>query len=619
MSILNGPRLNFWGGIEANVSLPNNSPTIPSEPSNPDSQETLSLFNLTTSTLYPEAELYSDDQLTEMINAPTGDYYTAGGWNHYGQHVVTLDQVAISSQGTPGNISTQGDLVGEPFYLLGSVDPVTGAAPVTGPMMVDLDPTGTSTSQIYLGGLQIGNSTPPQLLVKGNTVCSSYDLAQRIIDPEQDAPGSNTISGSFQVTFSRDQIISYNRDNPLLRAIIEAPGATGIVVRFVMFEMCPRMTTPQLDADYAAHRYTSNPSIGRVVGTLAPAFAGEPLIVTPGRQLSNPSTRSVGYASVLDNNLLSLDMLNIIPKQAFRSDRTDNTSPIGPNANFGQVSISAGSTLLSTLDPLRSPLFDYYVYGGIVDLPLTAEQRQAASLELLSIKAPLTHYDTSDGTPVAINVNALEQPYRLSSNQRNLYLEDYPKGVEITLQLSQLGQPVNKDTVISITAGPANTFVKAPYKASQYWDFLDFEPRQTVKAGQSGVTFKVTLKPGCEALAGFAALTCKVEDGKSNGFFINLRKFATTDFGIAPGSAVTWDQVYKNVLRFHYLAFPAMSRYIALNQQDAVWGSRQMILLRTSQEYLGTTLYMPVVRSMSASQRALLKCWLTSEPWQPLQ
>ncbi|NBF09265.1 hypothetical protein [Pseudomonas sp. Fl4BN1] len=613
MSILNGPRLNFWGGIESNVSLPNNSPSIPV------GKETLQLFNLTTSTVAPQAQPYSDDELNNLMNSPNGDYYTAGGWNHYGQHVVTLDKVAISSQGTPGDISTEGDLVGEPIYLLGSVDPVTGAAPVTGPMMLDLDPTGSTTSQIFIGGLQIGLGTPPQLLIRGNTVCSSYDLALRIIDPEQDAPGSNRISGSFQVTFPREQIISYNKDNRLLRSIIEAPGATGVVVRFVMFEMCPKMTTPQLDADYAAHQYTSNPSIGRVVGTLAPAFAGEPLIVTAGRQLLNPSTGSAGYASVLKNNLLSIDMLNIIPKQAFRSVRTDNTSPIGPNANFGPVAIAVGSTTLSTLDPLDPPLSNYYVYGGIVDLPLTGEQQQLASLEPLSISAPLTHYDTSGDTPVPINVAATEQLYRLSSDQRNVYLDDHPQGIEITLNLSQLGRPVTKDTVITISPGPSNRSKTAPYLNKQYWDFLTFEPKQTVKAGQSNVTFKVNLKPGSEAQAGFATLTCTVENGHSNGFFINLRKFAQTDFGIASGSTLTWDQVYQHVLRFHYLAFPAMSRYIALNQQDAVWGARQMILARTSQVYNGTTLYMPVVHSMSPSQRALLKCWLTSEPWQPLK
>ena len=35
--------------------------------------------------------------------------------------------------------------------------------------------------------------------------------------------------------------------------------------------------------------------------------------------------------------------------------------------------------------------------------------------------------------------------------------------------------------------------------------------------------------------------------------------------------------------------------------------------------YKGTTLFMPVVRSMSPAQRALLRAYLTGSPWQPPQ
>ena len=43
------------------------------------------------------------------------------------------------------------------------------------------------------------------------------------------------------------------------------------------------------------------------------------------------------------------------------------------------------------------------------------------------------------------------------------------------------------------------------------------------------------------------------------------------------------------------------------------------ILARTADAYKNTTLFMPVVRSMSPSQRALLRAYLTGEPWQPPQ
>ncbi|PQP01518.1 MULTISPECIES: hypothetical protein [Pseudomonas] len=602
MSILNGPRLNFWGGIRTDVSLPNNSPTIPY-----DGNDHWPLFDLTTSTLAPGAQSYTDDQLNNMINAPTGDYYTAGGWNHYGQHVVDMQNALISSQGSPGSISTTGDMVGQPVYLLGSVDPVTGQGPVSGPMMVDLDPTSSTTTQIFVGGLQIGGNSNIQLLIRANTVCSSLDVKTRVLEPESmDAPGSFHASGTFQLTFPLSSIVSWNQNSSGLRSIIQAPGATGIVLRFVMFEMCPTMTTEQLDADYAAGKYTPNPSIGRVIGTLAPAFDDEPLNCQPGRQLVNQSVKSTGYADLGDSGILSIDMVNVIPKQTFRAVRDDITSPIGPNADYGPVTISAGTTTLTTLDPASSPLFDYYVYGGIVDLPLSATQQQAVRTAALAINAPNTVSETT--------LHAIESTYRVYADQRNVYLEDYPNGLSITLQVRYLGGPVTSATEIDLKAG-----APAVYKNPKYWNFLEFPDSLTINPGQLDVSFPVTLKPGTEAQAGFVALTYTVNGLASGGYFTSFRKYAQTDFGIPKGTTITWPLMYPNVLRFHYLAFPAMSRYIPLNQPDAIMAAKNPILARTSDAYKGTTLFMPVVRSMSPCQRALLRAYLTGEPWQPPQ
>ncbi len=605
MSILNGPRLNFWGGIRTDVSLPNNSPTIPY-----DGNDDWPLFDLTTSTLAPGAEPYTDDQLNNMINAPAGNYYTAGGWNHYGQHVVDMQNALISSQGIPGSINTTGDLVGQAVYLLGSVDPVTGQGPVSGPMMVDLDPTSSTTTQIFVGGLQIGGNDNIQLLIRSNTVCSSFDVAGRVLLPaKMDAPGSFHASGTFQLTFPLSSIVSWNQNSSGLRSIIQAPGATGIVLRFVMFEMCPTMTTEQLDADYAAGKYTPNPSIGRVIGTLAPAFADEPLNCQPGRQLVNQSTGNAGYADLDNTGYLSIDMVNVIPKETFRAVRDDITSPIGPNANYGTVTISAGTTTLTTLEPTSRFLFDYYVYGGIVDLPLTADQLQAVRTSALAINAP--------GKVAGTTLQATESTYRIYADQRNVYLEDYPNGLSITLQVRYLGGAVPSTTEIGLQASPAAD--PPTYKEPQYWDFLDYPDSLTVSAGQLSVSFPVNVKPGSAAQAGFVALTCTANGLDSSAYFTNFRKYAQTDFGIPKGTTITWPLMYPNVLRFHYLAFPAMSRYIPLNQPDAIMGAKNPILARTSDAYKGTTLFMPVVRSMSPCQRALLRAYLTGEPWQPPQ
>ncbi|MBI6851599.1 hypothetical protein YA0002_02390 [Pseudomonas cichorii] len=601
MSILNGPRLNFWGGISTDVSVPNNSATVPQ-----NDDDGFQLFDPATSTIAPGAQSYTDEQLNEKINAPSSTApvsgYTQGGWNHYGQHLVELD-TQISSQGNPGDIQKTGDLVGQPVYLLGSVDPATGQRSSSGAMMVDLDPTSTVTTQIFVGGLQIGGTDNIQLLINCDTVCSSLDVKQRILGPAtMDAPGSYALSGTFQLTFPRDSIVSYNQNSEALKSIIEAPGATGIVLRFVMFEMCPTLTTQQLNADYTARKYTPNPSIGRVIGTLAPAFADEPAICPAGRLLVNQDTKSTGFADLSNNGLLSIDMVNLIPEETFRTDRTAITSPIGPNADYGLVSFCAGTTTLATLAPDNEYLQNYYLYGGIVDLPLDAGNAQQAKTQPLSLSAPdkkISYWPTTRESSLLIK----ESAYRLYTDQRNIYLEDHPDGLTIPLQVRYLGGPVPSDTSIGITIGTS-------------LDCLNYPTSVQVPANQLSVDVDITPKAGTEGLAGFSTLTYTLAGNSS--YFSSFRKYSQTDFGIAAGSTITWDQMYPNVLRYHYLAFPAMSRYVPLNQPDAVMSHKNAILARTSDTYKGTTLYMPVVRSMSPSQRALLSAYLTGTPWQPL-
>ncbi len=602
MSILNGPRLNFWGGISTDVSVPNNSATVPQ-----NDTTGFKLFDPATSTIAPEAQSYTDEQLNEKINAPSSTApasgYTQGGWNHYGQHLVEMD-TQISSQGNPGNVQKTGDQVGQPVYLLGSVDPATGQRSSSGPMMVDLDPTSVVTTQIFVGGLQIGDNNNIQLLINCDTVCSSLDVTQRILGPAtMDAPGSYALSGTFQLTFPLDSIVSYNKNSEALKSIIEAPGATGIVLRFVMFEMCPTLTTAQLNADYAAKRYTPNPSIGRVIGTLAPAFADEPVICPAGRLLVNQNTGGTGFADLSDNGLLSIDMVNLIPEETFRTDRTAITSPIGPNANYGPVSFCAGTTTFKTLTPDNEYLQNYYLYGGIVDLPLDTGTTQQVKTQPLTITAPDEVMNYKSKPPGKTSLQIAESPYRLYTDQRNIYLEDHPDGLTIPLQVRYLGGPVPSDTPIGIAIGTS-------------LDCLNYPSSVSVPANQHSVNIDISLKKGTEALAGFPKLTYTLAG--NSPYFSAFRKYAQTDFGIAKGSIITWDQVYPNVLRFHYLAFPAMSRYVPLNQPNAVMGAKDAILRRISDNYKGTTLYMPVVRSMSPSQRALLSAYLTGTPWQPL-
>ena len=593
MSILNGPRLNFWGGIRTDVSLPNNSPTIP------QGNRKLHLFDLPNSQVAAEAAGYSDDQLNEWINAPTGDYYTAGAGTTMASTWWTC-RTCWSAPRHAGAISTTGDLVGQPVYLLGSRDPVTGQAPVSGPMMVDLDPSSGITTQIYIGGLQIGGTSNPQLVIQADVVASSFDVApgcsmarmtpgliaavwhlpghlpaqrHRQLEPEQrDAQGHHP--GARR-----------HRHRGSFRDVRDVPGHDHAAAR------CRLRRRP-------VH---PNPSIGRVIGTLAPAFAGEPLICPVGRQLVNGGTGGAGYAQQYSQSgqaMLSLDMVNLIPKADFRAVRTDITSPIGPNIDYGPVSISAGSTLLATLPDTSPYLVDYSLYGGIVDLPLTSTQSAAAQATPLSITAPNTVDDTTGGGRSGLP--ALQRPAQPVHGR-------VPGRVTLDLQVRYLGGPVPANGSIAL-----KTSFPGPSSTRTTGTCCSTAPRS--RSARARPACRSPVAQGRNRRQGrLHQARLLLGDGKG---FSNFRFYSHTDFGIPAGSIPTWDQVYPAVLRFHYLAFPAMSRFIPLNQQDAIWNARAAIVARTADAYRGTTL-MPVVRSMSPSQRALLKAYLTSTPWQP--
>ena len=73
---------------------------------------------------------------------------------------------------------------------------------------------------------------------------------------------------------------------------------------------------------------------------------------------------------------------------------------------------------------------------------------------------------------------------------------------------------------------------------------------------------------------------------------------------------LTFDVVYRRVLRTYYVLYPAMNNQaFALNDEGKVAKHAQAILDRTELSLWMTTDYMPRTRDMSASRRRLLRAW----------
>lgn len=591
MSYLNGPRINFWGGASTNVDTANNTQSI----TPPGQKDPVDIIDLATATVTSPLD---DDALIAELRQPATNskgqnYYSQASWNYYGDHQVAFQNAKVSSSGAPGAVATDGALVGEPVYLLGSVDPVSGEGPYGGPVMVDLDPSSGQTTQIYVGGLQIGGATP-KLLIRADTRCHSHFLGLRY-DPATTAPpfltpGSAWANGTFQVAFPNDAIKSWDQTCDDLRAIIEAPGAIGVVLRFSLFEFMPGKSTDEYQEDFRLNQNSANPSLGRVIGTIGPWFADEPATIPPGRLLQNTGLGGASGLAWLDqaNQRLTLDLVSALPGAAIRQDATANSAPLGPNVDFGdlQIGTTASTTALATTPSLPAT---YHLFGGLHDIPIDAATCQALAA------APITIGSGTAAQPLQV----VESPLRIYSNDRNIYLDDVGGKATLNLHMTELGGPLTADVIVALYTSPPGTLPDPR--------FLDYPTSVKVPTGATG--FSVDVSDNGRA-AGFVALN--FDDGTNpTACFVNFRKYPAKDFAalIAAGG-VTWDKVYQECLRFYYVLFPAMSKRIPLNDEATIRAVGTELLKRLSAQYRPTTLYMPLTRSMAPGRVKLLEAFL---------
>lgn len=575
MSYLNGPRINFWGGGSTNVDTANN-----------DGNGIVDLVNASvTSTA-------TDDEIIAQLRSPATSggkpYFTVAGWNYYGDHQVAFRGAAVSSAGAPGSVGTGDATVGLPVSLLGSVDPVSGDGPYGGAFMADLDPTSSVTTQIYVGGLMMGGGggAEPALLVRADTRCHSHLLGLRYdrttTAPPYATPGSAFANGTFQLAFPRASIVRYDPTLATLAAIVDAPGAIGIVVRFCMFEFYPGMSTAQLRESYDDNYNDPNPSLGRIIGTIGPWFPDEPGTCPAGRLLANQNLGGAQGVAHLDAaaGRLTLDLSSALQGKAIRQNPTGITQPIGPNVDYGNLVVSAAGTDVASTPSLPDT---YYLYGGVYDLELDAAGVQAVQQNPISIR----------GTTATLDVR--EEPVRLFSDDRNVYLDDLGGAASITLIARHLGGPVPSDLQVALGTAASGTLPDA--------GFLSFPATVTVAAGTDRVAFTVTDGGGD---AGFLSLNFTAV-GADSGYFVNFRKYPAEDYtGVTP----TWELVYEQCLRYYYVVFPAMSKRIPLNDQPTIAATSGEILKRLSPRYHDTTLRMPVTRSMPPAKVALLQAYL---------
>lgn len=682
MSILSFPRINFRGVFRTNPCTCNNDDVMPDIVERDSDNFGGSLGGKTDD----QIRAYLRERVS-MANNPqdkTCTPFIRSGWNLYGDHTTSFEDTFITSIVTgPGAAersvtAAQDPLVGQPLLLLGSVtnDPVRrGTA-----MLCDLDSTGLVTTQMWVGGLQIGSGgeygiDPHLMALQLNHDTRSYQDWLHFfatLGPYRGEQNFVGIGCIMQFAIPASAIPpTVDFPSPGLQSVLNAARrAAGLVLRFRCFEVEPGLTDETLYAAYQQGQALENPAFGYLVGTIGVWNEGEPEHEPPGRKLICPYPRPAtayrdpqgkinswppqptpwtpGLPPTLIGNavaqvdatrsVISLDLSDTFPKYGFRN-------PSGPQkpdvcgfgaprrkADFGPVELAVIAADGGT--PVRVAPIDYGLanysgyedFGGIVDLPFDpAMKNLVASGRLIIRGAP--------GSPVNPGTALLvEQPVRVVTDDRALYWMPNTKN-PVRVKVYDRGGPTKTPTTLYLheyfnviqTQGPSN----APCADGT-------RPNQTVAQdtqGQLKFPTQVTIPAGLTdwfalpviaARSGATILAYQLDPvpfGGQQGSITGVPVWSFADYSsirvfaeesdVPEGDAVSWDKVYQSVLRFYYLVYPAMSRFIPLNFADAIVRAGPLIKERLNtpdQPGFYTTYNMPVTRTMPpAKVRLVLK------------
>lgn len=572
-----GPRVTFAGGIRINVCTSNNN----------DDGKTIT--NTVTTTFEQPYSNMNEEELARALIAN-------GGWNLVGDNTVSLFDSVITSHGTPGAMTRVDG--GAPVSLLGSSYP--GSAdkkPIGSPVMFDLDSGGTQVTHILVGGLQIGSAAAPSLVIRHDTVGFYYYMAARVSGKDL---GFGALGVTFQFGFPASALPDRSNDPAIDRLLKAGKSMKGLLLKLSIFEPRSPIGRDEYKARLNAGERPDNAVLAYVIGTIVPWGVEEFANIPNGRFLKDPRAESryqPSYAEISSmTNHITVDLANRFRKAAPRENLVPPLDPISPNPKRNPLllGMTDGEDVVKLGEAPYSPE-SYWAFGGLCDVVVAEDLKQRAA------ELPLVLYEENpDGSPLIID---MEAPVRLFVEERGLYFVDRESG-QVTVHARKFGR-VSDD---SIEAGVDFESSSTPVYQIPHGELVVTPAKTTMRGIEINIPKEGVVLSFTATKPGFRRVNFNYEDGEST--YLNLRAYPRDDYSsVIKSGKIPWDIVYREVLRYYHVMFPAMSSRFPLNDEKTVRIFATEIQRRISPAFRGTTLYMPVTRQMSPGKRDLLDAW----------
>lgn len=566
MSILQTPRIHFKGQMSWDPIVTNNYPTFYNENK--------------AETVMPLAE--SMQQFRQSAIASVSS--KAGNWNTDGTHRSAFFNTFVSAVDLGNGLVTTDKLCGAPAIL--------------NSMLVDLEPYGGITSQLFFDGISFGINGGCRIAAKCNQRFSA-----RYINFQRNSVGyiAGVASVNWQTSFSKDTLqIDAHKSEALaaLQAALNEPDAQGIVVSFnayrtVYFDNPGMATASASDNDVqweSLHQklveggFQPNPARSMIVGTIGVWRKGEPML-EPGDRALLPVDGAKAFVATAharynkDKRIMTVDLSNSVSETGMDLTKQD----------LGRLDLCLNGDLDHPIASIEYHEYDRSAYeagSGIVNFDLGAANPadvESGDLALSSQKYGLL---------------LQESALRLIPQTPNLYLDQGPAGA-VTFQMYQRGKPsLQSSDVTLFTMNAVGTAVKATQNL------------QTDPKGQ------LTVSANADKGDVYAYVPVPTKDAPAPAGGIDTQASTYAYVRVLPadsqlnGLPASWDNVYRHVLINWKAMAPCMDNWLDLADPVQVHNYAPVLKRLTDPNRFEDYIFMPVTRDMTVGQRALLYSFL---------
>jgi len=576
MSVLETPRIYFKGAVTWDPITTNNYDSNYDESAG--------------ETLFPGVAGKVKAFREQAINSVA----TGGNWNPHGTHRATFYDTAIS-----GLDLGAGAITGDPF--------VTAAVNFTG-MLVDLEPFGAFSSQLFFDSMRFGVEGGYQIFAP-----RTYRFTDRYINFGRNSANTmiaGVASVVWQTSFPKTAGLRIDAfDSPVLRSLaaaIQPDDVLGLTVQFNAYRTvyydnpdltngspAARAAGQALIAKLKAGGFQPNPARSLIVGVIGLWRKGEPAHEPGDRALLQGNSPLGSAFARLGQSSLTLDLSNSVPE----IDKNLTKQDLGVLTVVAVDPATQASTTLGSIPYTQYDRGAYEATSGIVTIPLETAAAQSAATQNLELR---------DSTGAA---QLSEAPQRLLPAAPNLYLDE-GESAATSFQLYERGRPAAASVPVVLVQ------MNAAGGGSVNTTRVTTDVNGVLSIPLTGHSGGITAYVPSLSAAEFPGNG--INPQVNTYMYVRMRPADAAIAGLAP----TWDNVYANVLANWNAMAPCMDNWLKLDDPAQVKAFAGMLKRLTDPSAIESFRFMPVTRDMTPGQRTLLYRFLdahiaATEPKKP--